>query len=162
MADCVFARRRTQGKKTVELKLIPTSFTTSGLGYINNADRALTDTTSTLYATFKCDYQISVQAYLSFDTSSIPSDAVIESVVLKVKLGKRAGVTAKTRPYSSSYAPYSYTSISSTSGTVYTFSGQTYTLAQLSATQIEVYMSVQYQGDYVTVYGAEINITYTI
>lgn len=160
--DCVFSRRRLQGKKTVELKIIPTSFTTSGMGSISNSNRALTDTTSTTYATFTCDYALPVQAYLSFDTSSIPSDAVIESVVFKVKLGRKSNVSAKTRPYSNSYTPYSYTNITSTSGSIYTFSGQTYTLAQLSATQIEVYLNTQYQGDYVTVYGAEINVTYTI
>lgn len=138
---------------------------------LTNASRAYTNTDSTTYANVYLTRgsQAETYVYFKFNTASIPADATIDSVTAKVKIfinNTSSNLVAihNIQMFTGTTAKGS-TANATTSATVRTFSGETWTRAELSDARVKLYAK-RGTGNtdtsyYFRLYGAELEVTYT-
>lgn len=163
------------------IRLVPSTIAVSNTQYVSyaNEDRMFTNTDSTTYGTITHNRASTNNTYYGylrgFNFNSIPSDASVTSFTVKIK----ASATGHTTSTSSSYYMSlinGTTQISNTtaSGRL-TTSTQTFTFANGSLTwstidgygsdfgiRIPLRRASSNTADVVSVYGAEIEVTYTV
>jgi hypothetical protein len=165
MTDCMFLRRGYGKHDSGTITLIPSSWSNTR-GTVYNGNNALSNTSSSTYAEFSNTSGQWAYLRLEFDTSFLPDNAEITNVVWKIK-ARRSGsdVNADARPYtkglSTEYYPYGSQTLPQNINTLLTFSGKSFTAAQLKACSmvVELYASESY--DYAQIYGAELTFTYS-
>lgn len=163
---------------TATVRLVPSSYTLSNTSYltISNASNMYTNVDSTTYAQITHNRASTTAYYLyihNFNFSAIPADAEVTSFTVKIR-ALESGLST-----SSSYRMSLYnntTSISnttataslSTSATTFTFPNGSLTWATLKGygnnfrIRVPLRRNSQNTSGYVRVYGAEIEVTYTI
>ena len=163
------------------MRLVPSSSAVSNDSYvaIANADNMYTNTDSTTYGTFthnRASTNSTYYGYLrGFNFSSIPSDATVTAFTVKIK----ASATGHTTSTSSSYymsLVNNTTQIGSTSAdgrlsttlTTFTFANGSLTWSTITnygsnfGIRIPLRRASSNTADVVSVYGAEIEVTYTV
>lgn len=145
------------------LEAYPKSFTSSGMNSTSNASACIDTSaetgtsTSNMYSSGQSTTGI---VDYSFDLSSIPSNATIESVSCEVKAheenASRSAFTLQL--YSGSTAKGSATTVSGTSNTIYTLDTGTWTRAELDS--LILHTTYGYYGGLVA--GATLVIEYTM
>lgn len=135
---------------------------------VTNATNACTNSTSTTYARMPIGQRVESLLIYSFDTSSIPNDATIDSVacVVKAAIGSSNNITTKDiQLYNGTSPKGSIVNIPTTSGggTV-TLSPGTWTRQELE--NIRIRFDAYYNGtssNYnIDFYGADLTIGYTV
>lgn len=153
---------------SIQITLNPSSNTT-GTGTLTNASNAYASTTSTNRATLSgSSTGTPYTTYLGFDFSSIPTDAIIESIACSVK----ASVNNASRFSAATASLYLGTSsisdsisFRSTSDTVYQLSNIR-SIDRENLDNIQIFFSITKSSRYSTanayIYGADLTITYSI
>lgn len=159
-------------------RLIPSAYTLSNTSYltISNATNMYANTDNTTYAQITHNRNSTTAYYLyihGFNFSAIPSDAIVTAFTIKIR-GLESSLST-----SSSYRMSLYnnnTAISnttasaslSTSATTFTFPNGSLTWATLSGygnnfrIRVPLRRNSQNTSGYVRIYGAEIEVTYTV
>lgn len=158
------------------MKLIPSTYYRSSSSYLSvaNADNMYTDTSSTTYATVTNSRTSTTSYYIylrGFNFDDIPSGATVSSFTIRLK-ARESGVSTST-----SYKPYLADGTTTINGScdVITTTATTHEFSGISADWEDI---VGYGSDfgirincrrasrnttgYVYIYGAEIQVTYTI
>ncbi len=138
---------------------------------LTNPTRAYTDTSSTNYSTINLTRgsQAETYVYFKFDTSSIPADATIDSVSCDVKIfinnTSSGNVATRTIQMFSGTTAKGSTQNATTSATIRTFSGETWTRSEISDCRVKLYAkrgtSNTDTSYYFRLYGAVLTVTYT-
>lgn len=152
---------------SIQITLNPSS-NTAGTGTLSNASSAYTSTTSTTYATLSGrSTGTAYTTYLGFDFSSIPTDAIIESIACSVK----ASVNNASRFSAATASLYLGTSSISDSISFISTSETVYQLSNIRAINrenldnIQLLFSITKSSWYTAnayIYGADLTITYSI
>lgn len=153
---------------SIQITLNPSS-NTAGTGTLSNASNAYTSTTSTTYATLSgSSTGTPYTTYLGFDFSSIPTDAIIESIACSVK----ASVNNASRFSAATASLYLGTSSISDSISFRSTSDTVYQLTNIrninreNLDNIQIFFSITKSSRYSTanayIYGADLTITYSI
>ena len=129
-------------------------------------DRAYTGSSSTTYARFNISQSTTGSVYLTFDTSSIPSNATITSISaqFKARVSNTTRVTnTGAQLYSGTTAKGSRTAFGSTTASVRTITVGTWTRADLNDLRIYVTGrgSSSTSSKRIDFYGADVTVTYT-
>ena len=158
------------------IRLIPSTIYNGASSYLNitNEENAHTNTDSTTYATITNTYASTSSRYIyvrGFNFSSIPNDAIINSFSIKLKANE-SGIST-----SDSYKPYLANGTTAINGTcdaisttvsVHTFSGYSYDFDTIRnygsnfGIRINCRRASRNTTGYVYLYGAEIEVDYTI
>lgn len=162
------------------MRLVPsTIYNAAGTNYltISNADNAYTNTDSTNYATIQNTYSSTSNRYIylrGFNFSSIPSDAIVSSFTVKFK-AYESGLSTN-----SSYRPYLCNDTTTITGTASAITATTTTQSFTGVTadwdtikgygtngsnfgiRFNVRRNSRNTTGYLYLYGAEIEVTYTI
>ena len=160
------------------VKLVPSAYTLQSSSYftVSNASNCYTDVSSTTYATFQTSSASTSNRYFyieGFNFDDIPSNAVVSEFTVRIRGYESGGST------STSYAPtlcngttaLSSTTASSNFGTsvsTITVPTGSYTWEQLSgygsnlSIRVNARRSSRNTASYYYIYGAEIEVTYTI
>ena len=160
------------------IRLIPSAYTLSNTSYlqISNARNMYANTDNTSYAQITHNRNNSTNAYYlyvhGFNFSSIPSDAIVSSFTVKIK-GVSNGLSTTTSYPVSLYN--NTTAITNTSGSAVPTSVTTLTIPTGSLTwdniknygnnfriRVPLRRSNQNTSGYVRIYGAEIEVDYSI
>lgn len=156
-------------KIIIEGSFIPRSYgvypSTLSVTDISNAYNSYTNTSS--YAYFNVSTTANAYLYLIFDTSSIPNDATIDSVDVKIRVSKstsEGGYSGKCNviTFSSGSNVEKYSAQNIGSG-VLTFSGVSWTREELSNCAVVPYghgKGTNYAPIQIGVYGATLEVTY--
>ena len=152
---------------SIQITLNPSS-NTAGTGTLSNASNAYASTTSTNYATLSGSSNgTSYTTYFGFDFSSIPTDAIIESIACSVKasVSKTSNVTsATTQLYYGTTTASASVSFRNTTARVYTLTNITaVSRANLNDLKLLVTLvtsTTSTRSAYI--YGADLTITYSI
>ena len=146
--------------------LNPAKFVSSSTT-VTDQNNACTGTDSTTYARMPIGRQTQNHMIYAFDTSSIPSNATIDSVscVVKVSTNNSSNITTKTvQLYSVSSAKGSSSTIPTTTGGTVTLTPGTWTRQELE--EIQIRFDGYYGGSsstyYIDFYGADLTINYSI
>lgn len=144
-----------------------TGMTISSSYPITNAYDASSNTSN--YARYSISTSTTGYVYLTFDTSSIPSSATIQSVTAnaRLRISSTSRVTNRVcQLYTGTTAKGSSVSFSSTSsgGTVVSPTAGTWTRAELNDLRMRIggTGSSSSQSKYIYIYGVDITITYTV
>ena len=138
-------------------------------GSVSNPSNAYKSATSTDYAQMGVTKTKNSSSYIyfNFNTSSIPENAVIDSVECKAKACITSSSSTSTlgwiQMFTGTTAKGSSSSLT-TSAATYTFSEETWTRSELSNIRVRVY-GTRYGGSstvYLRFYGATLTIKYTI
>lgn len=153
------------------LSVNPSSYIDVASFRVSNPTNAYTDETSTTYAVINLTRGTAgavTEAYFGFDTSSIPANATIKSVVCRAKVfisnaNANNIATRQVQMYSGTTAMGSAQNCTTTPG-VRTFSGVTWTRAQVNDVRIRFYgvrATNNLNSDYYfRFYGATLEIEY--
>ena len=137
-----------------------------GTSTVTNASRAYTDENSTTYANPRLGAKNFANSwYFGFDTSTIPQGATILSVSCnaKAELTGTSSVSPRTIGLYSGTTLKGTTQNLTTSEKVFTFSGETWTLSELSDVRVTVYATRSgNSAPWLYFYGATLTVTYTI
>ena len=152
---------------SIQITLNPSS-NTAGTGTLSNVSRAYASTTSTNYATLSGSSNgTSYTTYFGFDFSSIPTDAIIESIACSVKarVNNASRFSAATASlYLGTSSISDSISFISTSETVYQLSNIR-TINRENLDNIQLLFSIT-KSSWPTanayIYGADLTITYSI
>lgn len=152
---------------SIQITLNPSSNTT-GTGTLSNASNAYASTTSTNYATLSGrSTGTAYTTYLGFDFSSIPTDAIIESIACSVK----ASVNNASRFSAATASLYLGTSSISDSISFINTAETVYQLSNIRSIDrenldnIQLLFSITKSSWYTAnayIYGADLTITYSI
>lgn len=153
--------------------LTPSTIYLSSSSYlsVSNESNAYADTTSSNYATVTNSRSstTSYYAYLrGFDFSSVPNDAVVSSFTIKVKCSESGAKTTAPKLYDGTTQVSGSTSSMPSSVDVLTFSGTTSDWNTLKGygsdfgIRFDCGRNKKNTTAYVYIYGAEIDVTYTI
>ena len=160
------------------MTLVASTYSTTGTVSVTNPENMYTDVDSTTYSTITHTTSGTTSYYCyikGFNFSSVPSNAEVSSIVIRIK-GRSSGLSTST-----SYAPRLYNNTStitgasaassnfgtSSSGTTITvpYTGDWDTLKGYGANlgiRVVIRRSSRNTQGYLYVYGAEIEVTYTI
>ena len=159
------------------VRLVPSAiYNAAGTSYISvsNADNAYTNTDSDTYATITNTYSSTTSRYVyvrGFNFSAVPDGSIINSFTIKLK-ARESGVST-----SDSYKPYLADETNALNGTcdaitttasVYTFSGYSYDFDTIKGygtdfgIRINCRRASRNTTGYVYIYGAEIEVDYTL
>lgn len=161
------------------IRLVPSTYALSNTSYfsVSNASNAYDNTDSTNYATFQTTNSSTSSRYIylrGFNFSSIPSGAVVSAFTIKIK-GYESGANTST-----SYAPRLVNGTSALSNTTasqnFSTSSRTITIPTGALTwdaitttygsnfgiQIDARRNNRNTASYIYIYGAEIEVTYTV
>ena len=162
------------------IRLVPsTIYNAAGTNYltISNADNAYTNTDSTTYATVQNTNASTSSRYIyirGFNFNSVPSNAIVSSFTVKLKAYQSGGST------NTSYRPYLCNNTTTITGNcgVITTSTQTLSFTGVTADwdtikgygtngadfgiRINCRRNARNTAAYFYIYGAEIEVTYTI
>lgn len=180
-SDLVFQKGAQPQPTTVTVKLTPSRYWRSSTTYVTvtNPDNMYTDISSDTYATLTSTRKATTAYYAfinGFDMSSVPAGATVESFVVRIRGYRNSRISTN--------AAYNPCLTNTTNGTVFagTTAGSTFgtsattiviptgslTWADLvsDGANFSIRVSVtrsssNYQG-YLYIYGAEIEVTYTI
>lgn len=152
---------------SIQITLNPSS-NTAGTGTLSNASNAYASTTSTNYATLSGrSTGTAYTTYLGFDFSSIPTDAIIESIACSVK----ASVNNASRFSAATASLYLGTSSISDSISFINTAETVYQLSNIRSIDrenldnIQLLFSITKSSWYTAnayIYGADLTITYSI
>ena len=161
------------------IRLVPGAYTLSNTTYltISNADNMYTNTDSTTYGT--CTHTRASTSYTyylylhNFNFNSVPSDAEIDSFTIKIKANATGQSTSSSYRMSlynntTSISSTTVTSSLSTTVTTFTFPNGNLTWSTLKnyannfRIRIPLRRSSSNTSSIVNVYGAEIEVTYTV
>ena len=141
---------------------------------ITNSDRMCTDTSSTTYGTVQCTRTSTTSYYVylrDFDFSLVPSDAIVSNITIKVKGYHSGGNTSTLYMYSGTGTQVSACGSGTaftTSASVITFSNTTIDWDTLKGygsnlgVRINCRRSSKNNANTIYIYGAEIDVTYTV
>ena len=158
------------------VKLVASNYSVSGTVTVSNANNMYTDVSSTTYATITHTTTGTTSYYCyikGFNFSSIPSDVIVSSFTIRIR-GYESGLSTST-----SYAPRLYNNTSSITGAsaassnfganastiTVPFTGTWDTLKGYGANlgiRVVIRRSSRNTQGYLYVYGAEIEVTYTV
>ena len=151
---------------SIQITLNPSS-NTKGTHTLTNASSAYTSTTSTTYATLSGNSAGTYTTYLGFDFSSIPTDAIIESIACSFKAS-----VSRTNSISSATAQLYYgTTSASTSASFLSTTANTYALsnittvsrADLNDLKLLFTLAISRTSNRSAyIYGADLTITYSM
>ena len=158
------------------IRLIPSSYSLSNTTYLSvtSASNMYTNTDSTTYATVTNSQSGTTTYYIylkGFNFGDVPSDAVVSSFTVKFKANeKRASTSTSYRPYlvNNTTTITGSCDVVSTSVAVHEFTGVTATWATIKGygsnfgIRISNRRSNKNQQSTVNIYGAEIEVNYTI
>lgn len=157
------------------VKLTPSTYYFSNSNYlsISNASNMYADTSSTTYATVTNSRSSTTSYYLyirGFDFSQVPTDAIVSDISIKLKAYHSGGNTSTIYCYdgTTQVAAAGSTTALGTSATVKEFTNVTVGWDTLKGygsdfgIRINCRRSSKNTTAYVYVYGAEIDVTYTI
>ena len=155
------------------ITIVPSSYT--GLSNISTTQTSYplsngyTDTSSTTYARFQTSTsgQYTGIIYYCFDTSEIPSGAIITSVTMKAKwsVSSTSNITAvSVQPATGTTLKGSANTTRSTTATVYTLTAGTWTRGELDDARVYVTFTRSSGGGsrYMYFYGAELTVEYEL
>lgn len=153
---------------------IPTKNEGNTFGGVSSAANAYTNTSSTNYATYTLRTGTAgnqEEVYLSgFNFSSIPANATINSITIKVKTQINSTTyvaSSSSQAYAGTVAKGSPSSLQNTSATVYTLTPGDWTRAELDT--LRVHFTIKRSGAsgnrsraaYIRIYGAEVTIDWS-
>ena len=130
---------------------------------LTNPNNAYTDENSSTYANVRL-MQSPTSVYLLFNTSSIPSNAIIKSVtcVAKAKITSTANVTTRTLCMYSGTTAKGDAQTLTTAEKKFTFSGESWTRNELSDARIRIYTTNTAGSPWVYFYGATLSVKYSV
>lgn len=155
------------------IKLIPSTYYLSSTNYLSvtNASNMYADCDSTTYATVTNSRTSTTSYYIyvrGFDFSQVPSDAIVSNVAVHVKVSHSGGYAQAMYLYDGTSTSYGSSSTTlSTTTTTHTIN-VTHDWADLVAAgsdlgiRINCRRSSRNTTAYVYIYGAEIEVTYTL
>lgn len=157
------------------VKLVPSTYYLSSSSYltVSSASNMYADTSSTTYATVQNTRSSTTSYYIyirGFDFSQVPDDAEVSDISIKLKAYHSGGNTSTINCYDGTTAVSSAgsTTALSTSATVKEFTGVTVNWDTLKGygsdfgIRINCRRSSKNTAAYIYIYGAEIDVTYTL
>ena len=157
---------------TKTVQLVPSNYTgLTGMTISSSypATNAYNDETNTTYCRFSISTSTTGSVYFTFDTSEIPSDAVITSVIAKARLriSSTSRVTnTKCQLYAGTTAKGNNSTFATTSSppTAITLTPGTWTRSELSNLRMFIggTGSSSSSSKYIYFYGASVEVTYTV
>lgn len=155
---------------SITMTALASSNTGSTFNSLTNIANAYTNTSSTTYARLNTPTRTSgtyLIYFTGFDFSSIPSDAVINSVTIKVKamINSTSYIgSAYVQAYNGTTAVGSQTSYRTTSATTYTLSSGTWTRAELDNMRVMFNINrtnTKNNQAYARIYGIEVIVDWS-
>lgn len=156
-------------------RLIPSTYYLSNSNYltVSNADNMYANTDSTSYATVQNTRSSTTAYYIyirGFNFSAVPDDAIVSDISIKLKAYHSGGNTSTINCYdgTTSVAAAGSTTALTTSATVKTFTNTTIEWDTLKSygsdfgIRINCRRSSRNTTAYFYIYGAEIDVTYTV
>ena len=158
------------------VKLVPRTVYNGSSSYLTITDSSnmCTDTSSTTYGTVQCTRNSTSSYYVylrNFDFSLVPSDAIVSNITIKVKGYHSGGNTSTLYMYSGTNSQVSACGSGTaftTSSSVITFSNTTIDWDTLKGygsdlgIRINCRRSSRNTANTIYIYGAEIDVTYTV